>query len=844
MSFASFFCVQPFFSVNGVIFATPLMPTPQDKQRRRAISKHHRDLRFTTRHVCKIVEKIAGERLPMDISLHEAGFNSRDLTMLEADLRLFFGVKRLSLRWSSWALGLTVNDIINRVTAEAAEDESNGSDDDDADGDDDSDDNGCAASDGVAGGMHSDDSDDNNEGDEVHGSGHDDGQGSMGACIFTLAGHSGGISVLVTVTDERIVSGSYDGTLRVWDVKKGICVGVLQADVRVYALARLSARQVVSGGADRVLKVWNVEERKVHRTLAGHDMWVNDISVFDENRVVSASHDGTLKLWDVDSGRCLQTIHHDCPVSAVAGLHGGSQVVSGTEEGAVTVWNVMTGVCIKRWPGPDAWPCEVSCISVIDRNRIITTDGAGDLKVFCVQSQKLIVSLPGNIGMLSGVAPLSSQQVVFGGHQYSNVRLMDIEEGKCKGFLHGHSAPVRALAVLRGDRVVSGSYDCTLKIWDLEQKTPKREGMPLWRVPLLIRIWDDAEEVYVGSDSSEVVHQMTITPLIHTAPQTEKPCKYYAFLHPTSLTVLYNKLVHNSDVVIEVVRAPKSHPCLGQYGLFAAAQGFAKGDTVGFYTGVVHTDTMADEGSSYLAELPTSSQSLCVDSAHRGNETKFINDIKGSQAPPNVVLPTEPEYDTLGLPVIRITATRTIAANEEIRMEYGDQYWTAWNDLMCSGTLQRVPKRRKLSPPAEFLTAADFTSVLVWEWISSRLLRAIAKPQAMAKVEVKGFKEPGSPIHYVACARQSIKCGEELGKLAGRILQPNEPSGPKAVVYYPSGTKIKRIEAENEARFFMDAPCPNCHFVMRWTMQGAMYFAIESLRDIGKHDMLSMHRMG
>ena len=65
----------------------------------------------------------------------------------------------------------------------------------------------------------------------------------------------------------------------------------------------------------------------------------------------------------------------------------------------------------------------------------------------------------------------------------------------------------------------------------------------------------------------------------------------------------------------------------------------------------------------------------------------------------------------------------------------------------------------------------------------------------MKSVQVLSVKdEVTGVVSYVAFAKRLLRQGEEIGILAGRVLEPNETPDPKAVVYYPSGTKIRGIE--------------------------------------------------
>src|SRR3989338_4751557 len=68
-------------------------------------------------------------------------------------------------------------------------------------------------------------------------------------------------------------------------------------------------RTLVSGSWDHTLKLWDVASGRELRTLSGHSNWVTAVAFAPDGRtLVSGSDDGTLKLWDVASGRELRTL--------------------------------------------------------------------------------------------------------------------------------------------------------------------------------------------------------------------------------------------------------------------------------------------------------------------------------------------------------------------------------------------------------------------------------------------------------------------------------------------------------------------------------------------------------
>ncbi len=75
----------------------------------------------------------------------------------------------------------------------------------------------------------------------------------------TLQGHTCVFSVCVSPDGRSIVSGSFDKTLKVWDVSSGACVRTLQGHTHVVTTVCMSpdGRSIVSGSADKTIKVWN-----------------------------------------------------------------------------------------------------------------------------------------------------------------------------------------------------------------------------------------------------------------------------------------------------------------------------------------------------------------------------------------------------------------------------------------------------------------------------------------------------------------------------------------------------------------------------------------------------------
>ena len=120
-----------------------------------------------------------------------------------------------------------------------------------------------------------------------------------GLAKFTLTGHSDRVSCLA-ISGNVVVSGSYDQTIRRWDIRNGESIGSPLGGLSstVYSVAFSPVGDVLaSGSGDSTIRIWDVESGKELRSLMGHDGDVNGVAWSKDSSVLaSCSDDRTVKL--------------------------------------------------------------------------------------------------------------------------------------------------------------------------------------------------------------------------------------------------------------------------------------------------------------------------------------------------------------------------------------------------------------------------------------------------------------------------------------------------------------------------------------------------------------------
>src|SRR5581483_2319926 len=110
-----------------------------------------------------------------------------------------------------------------------------------------------------------------------------------GALIRTLEleRHTDWINAMAVFDGRRAVSGSDNGTLRVWDLESGQTFQALERTSGVTAVAVLDGRRVVSGSSDGTLRVWDLASGQTLQILRVHTGRVNAVAVLDSRRAIS-----------------------------------------------------------------------------------------------------------------------------------------------------------------------------------------------------------------------------------------------------------------------------------------------------------------------------------------------------------------------------------------------------------------------------------------------------------------------------------------------------------------------------------------------------------------------------
>ncbi|XP_075684009.1 sterol regulatory element-binding protein cleavage-activating protein [Rhinoderma darwinii] len=127
-------------------------------------------------------------------------------------------------------------------------------------------------------------------------------------CLFTLQGHSGGITAIYIDQTMVLASGGQDGAICLWDVLTGSRVGHMPGHRGDITSLLCTASYVISSGLDDVISIWDRSSGIKLYSIQQDLGCGSSLGLISDNLLVTGGQ-GCVSFWDIGYGDLLQTVY-------------------------------------------------------------------------------------------------------------------------------------------------------------------------------------------------------------------------------------------------------------------------------------------------------------------------------------------------------------------------------------------------------------------------------------------------------------------------------------------------------------------------------------------------------
>jgi WD40 repeat protein len=283
-----------------------------------------------------------------------------------------------------------------------------------------------------------------------------------------LKAHEGSISCMV-IDKGRLISGSNDCTIKIWDLKKEEPVKVLSGHTGLIKNILVDKQKyIISSSGDCTIKIWDPKkEQPLRRTLSGHEGSISCM-VIGNRRLISSSDDGTIKIWKI-----WHTTH---------------------KKRRVLAKKIEVPETLNGGQGP------ISCISTHKNKRLISGSNNGTIKIWDIKEKKELRALKGHESMIKNILVHKNTLISADNH---TIKIWNIQSGDTLHTLSDNKDKEISSILIHEGNLIS-VHEKTINIWDIQKGKNLQKKLNVQERSAIISVLAHEDKLFVALANQKI----------------------------------------------------------------------------------------------------------------------------------------------------------------------------------------------------------------------------------------------------------------------------------------------------------------------------------------------------
>ena len=278
--------------------------------------------------------------------------------------------------------------------------------------------------------------------------------------IHTLTGHTDKVVSLILLKSGHIATGSYDNTIKIWDIENAKCLLSLNENGFVFCLLEFEPNKILAGSSSNEINLWDLNNPKNNiYTFSNHTLWVNCLVKCDSNFFASCSNDTKIYIWDYYKKTCTTELsgHIDCILTLI-NLNDG-KLCSGSADSTIKIWDWRKQHCVLELKPLGQW---IKNIYQLNDGALLIATYEPTIKLY--EDFKCVKLYKGHTKSVRAFCQIDENHFASGSFD-NTIKIWDKKTCEIIQDLKGHTSNVICIIKLKDNTLVSCSTDKTIKIW-------------------------------------------------------------------------------------------------------------------------------------------------------------------------------------------------------------------------------------------------------------------------------------------------------------------------------------------------------------------------------------------
>ena len=202
---------------------------------------------------------------------------------------------------------------------------------------------------------------------------------------------------------------------------------------------------IISGSFDESIRICDIREGRALKVLPAHSDPVSSVDFSaDGTLFLSASYDGLVRVWDTFTGQCLKTLvgNENIPVSFSKFTPNGKYLLASYLNGRIRLWDYVQDKVVKTYRGHRNQRYCISAGFVVDNGKCergggMVVSGSEDCGIYVwdIHSRKVLQCLKGHADVVITTDTHPKQRLIASGslERDVSVKVWKAEVGKFEG---------------------------------------------------------------------------------------------------------------------------------------------------------------------------------------------------------------------------------------------------------------------------------------------------------------------------------------------------------------------------------------------------------------------------